>query len=50
VRARHQPIKHTSPRVHPQTARYRMTRVRELFGESLDDPDQRFWLSVALRV
>jgi hypothetical protein len=37
-------------RVHPQTARYRLTRLRELFGDSLDDPEQRFWLSVALRV
>lgn len=24
--------------VHPQTVRYRMTRIRELFGDSLDDP------------
>ncbi|WP_374927981.1 helix-turn-helix domain-containing protein [Kytococcus sedentarius] len=24
--------------VHPQTVRYRMTQVRELFGEELDDP------------
>ncbi|MGB0098085.1 MAG: helix-turn-helix domain-containing protein, partial [Solirubrobacteraceae bacterium] len=36
--------------VHPQTARYRMTRLRELFGETLDDPDGRLWLEVALRV
>ncbi len=35
--------------VHPQTARYRLARLRDLFGESLDDPDERFWLDVALR-
>jgi len=35
--------------VHPQTVRYRVARLRELFGEALDDPDQRFWLEVALR-
>jgi hypothetical protein len=36
--------------VHPQTARYRVSRLRELFGDALDDPDARFWLEVALRV
>jgi PucR C-terminal helix-turn-helix domain len=36
--------------VHPQTARYRLARLRELFGSALDDPDERFWLEVALRV
>ncbi|MBV9192866.1 MAG: helix-turn-helix domain-containing protein [Solirubrobacterales bacterium] len=36
--------------VHPQTARYRLTRLRELFGEALDDPEQRFWLELALRL
>jgi PucR C-terminal helix-turn-helix domain len=36
--------------VHPQTARYRLARLRELFGAALDDPDERFWLEVALRV
>lgn len=35
--------------VHPQTARYRLTRLRELFGEELDDPDARFELELALR-
>jgi hypothetical protein len=35
--------------VHPQTARYRLGRLRELFGDALDDPDGRFWLEVALR-
>jgi hypothetical protein len=36
--------------VHPQTARYRVARLRELFGDALDDPDERFWLELALRV
>ena len=36
--------------VHPQTVRYRMTRLRELFGERLEDPDARFELSLALRI
>jgi PucR C-terminal helix-turn-helix domain len=35
--------------VHPQTARYRIARLRELFGEDLDDPDARFELEIALR-
>ena len=36
--------------VHPQTARYRLARLRELFGPALDDADARFWIEVALRV
>ena len=36
--------------IHPQTARYRVGRLRELFGAALDDPDERFWLEVALRL
>jgi hypothetical protein len=35
--------------VHPQTVRYRLARLRELFGDALDDPDERFWLELALR-
>ncbi|MEA2382385.1 MAG: hypothetical protein QOH72_2356 [Solirubrobacteraceae bacterium] len=35
--------------VHPQTVRYRVAQLRELFGESLDDPDARFELALALR-
>ena len=35
--------------VHPQTIRYRLRRLRELFGEQLEDPDRRFELEVALR-
>jgi PucR-like helix-turn-helix protein len=35
--------------VHPQTARYRIAKLRELLGEDLDDPDARFELEIALR-
>jgi hypothetical protein len=35
--------------VHPQTVRYRMTRLRELLGDVLEDPEQRFALEMALR-
>src|SRR4051794_19395885 len=36
--------------VHPQTVRYRLRRLRELLPEgSLDDPDRRFALALALR-
>ena len=35
--------------VHPQTVRYRLRQVNELFGEVLRDPDQRFALEIALR-
>ena len=36
--------------VHPQTVRYRVRQLRDLFGERLDDPDARFELALALRV
>jgi hypothetical protein len=36
--------------VHPQTVRYRLARLRELFGDALEDPERRFWLSLALRL
>ena len=36
-------------RVHPQTVRYRLVKLRELFGTQLDDPDARFELALALR-
>jgi DNA-binding PucR family transcriptional regulator len=35
--------------VHPQTARYRIARLRELLGPQLQDPDARFELEAALR-
>jgi PucR C-terminal helix-turn-helix domain len=34
--------------VHPQTARYRLRRLRELLGD-IDDPERRFALGLALR-
>jgi hypothetical protein len=36
--------------VHPQTVRYRLNQLRELFGERLEDPEARFELALALRV
>jgi len=36
--------------VHPQTVRYRLRQLTELFGDGLTDPDSRFALQVALRV
>ena len=35
--------------LHAQTARYRLSRLRELLGDTLDDPDARFELELALR-
>jgi DNA-binding PucR family transcriptional regulator len=35
--------------IHPQTVRYRMARIRDLIGDLLDDPEQRFALEMALR-
>ncbi len=35
--------------VHPQTVRYRLRQLDELFGDLLHDPDMRFELEVALR-
>ena len=35
--------------VHPQTVRYRLGRLRERFGDLLDDPEARFELALALR-
>ena len=35
--------------VHPQTVRYRLKQLRDLFGERLEDPDARFELALALR-
>ena len=36
--------------VHPQTARYRISKLRELLGDQLDDPGTRFELELALRL
>ncbi len=35
--------------VHPQTVRYRLARLRDRFGDLLEDPDARFELALALR-
>ena len=35
--------------LHAQTARYRVSRLRELLGDAIDDPDGRFELELALR-
>jgi hypothetical protein len=36
--------------VHPQTVRYRVAQLRELFGERLEEPDGRFELALAVRL
>ena len=36
--------------VHPQTVRYRLRQLTELFGDGLSDPESRFALQLALRV
>ncbi len=36
--------------VHPQTVRYRMGQLRELFGDRLDDPEAVLELTIALAV
>jgi hypothetical protein len=35
--------------IHPQTARYRLHKLQDLFGGQLDDPDARFELALVLR-
>lgn len=35
--------------VHPQTVRYRLASLREIYGEALDDPAERLALTVGLR-
>ena len=35
--------------VHPQTARYRLRQIRELWGDAIDDPDRRFEMLLVLR-
>jgi hypothetical protein len=34
---------------HPNTVRYRMGKLRQLYGETLEDPEARFELQIALR-
>jgi hypothetical protein len=38
----------TDLHIHPQTVRYRMDQVRDLFGDQLTDPDQVLTLTIAL--
>lgn len=47
---RHTPQIATELHVHPQTVRYRLARLRELFGDALDTPAGRFELDLALRI
>lgn len=35
--------------VHPSTVKYRLSRIQELLGVSLNDPDARFRIAMALR-
>jgi hypothetical protein len=35
--------------IHPQTARYRLHKLQDLFGEELEDPQTRFELALVLR-
>ncbi|MBA2513642.1 MAG: helix-turn-helix domain-containing protein [Solirubrobacterales bacterium] len=35
--------------VHPQTVRYRLRQLRDLYGLALEDPEQRLALALALR-
>ena len=46
---RHTPAVAAELHVHPQTVRYRLGRLRELFGDSLEDPERRLELELALR-
>ena len=34
--------------VHPQTVRYRLNQIRQLYGDRLNDPDMILELTVAL--
>jgi hypothetical protein len=47
---RHTPAIAAQLHVHPQTVRYRMAKLRELLGESLDTPNGRFELALALAI
>ena len=45
----HHPTVAAALHVHPQTVRYRLARLRERFGQILDDPEGRLALQLALR-
>jgi DNA-binding PucR family transcriptional regulator len=36
--------------VHVQTVRYRINRLKEIFGDRIDDPDSRLAFELTLRV
>src|SRR3954454_2294157 len=44
------PAMAASLHVHPQTVRYRLKKLRELFGDALEDPQRRFELETAVRI
>jgi DNA-binding PucR family transcriptional regulator len=46
---RHTPAVAEALHVHPQTVRYRLGKLRELLGETLETPDGRFELELARR-
>jgi hypothetical protein len=46
---RHTPRVAEALHVHPQTVRYRIAKLRDLFGDALDRPGDRFELALALR-
>jgi hypothetical protein len=46
---RHTPSIAAELHVHPQTVRYRIAKLEELFGRQLETPDGRFELQLALR-
>ena len=35
--------------IHPQTARYRIGKLREIFGDDLDQPASRLAIELSLR-
>jgi hypothetical protein len=45
----HHPTVAATLHIHPQTVRYRLARLRERFGDALDDPAGRLKLQLALR-
>jgi DNA-binding PucR family transcriptional regulator len=46
---RHTPAIAAELHVHQQTVRYRVGKLRELFGDSLDTPEGRLELELAIR-
>jgi hypothetical protein len=45
----HHPTVAAALHIHPQTVRYRLARLRERFGDVLDDPEGRLALQLAFR-